>query len=678
MNKKISLLLALIMLFSMCQPINAANFKDVPADHWAKSYIDRCTSEGIVKGYDDGTFKPSKNISFTEATSLLSRVISVSPSELQAANQVYGAQVTDILDNIVKKDNPGIDWVKNDILKCLQKGVYTVTNLKKAAESGMLNDLDKPAPVSRSNFAIFLINAMGLQSAADAKAFSLPYKDANVIPVNALKSVGMLLEIGVLNPQGDGNGNFLPDSPIDRASIAKMMTTALDYLKANPNKSTSSNTQAPIVTQITSTVTGKVTDVSLFGGKTLLLIQSGNNATAQAYTISEPTTPFMIDNQLALFDKIEKGMDATIKVNANKEVTEGSFKTNLTTVDGVIKEVISTYKYGIEYTSGSVVRTSTFDLTDAEITIDGSKAYASDLNVNYEVKLTMAGDKVKKVEAKKKNAGDGTFDSFGKYRGEYFVEFYISNSRSSRDKRSAKLAARYDTDTIYIDNRSYKVGDLTRSGYGRSYIKEGTPIKLKFNNYNEVTEITTAKSDYSTYNGTVYGYIQTSPYNNDSYIKIAEKKNAYRNDVYELKLDRNVDVRKGNSSRSYYLQDINTDDYVEVEIRNGYVTRITVTTESSSKYNTKKAYGKIIEMDNSATNEVGIEIDSDYYSDFDYAQSLDMLFDSSCKYYYKGSNYSDAKDRIYEDVRYNRNNRIKFEYYKSGNRYYITAIDLYW
>ncbi|USG63317.1 S-layer homology domain-containing protein [Brevibacillus ruminantium] len=42
-------------------------FKDLPADHWATGYINLAVSQGIIKGYPDGTFKPNNNVKVAEA-----------------------------------------------------------------------------------------------------------------------------------------------------------------------------------------------------------------------------------------------------------------------------------------------------------------------------------------------------------------------------------------------------------------------------------------------------------------------------------------------------------------------------------------------------------------------------------------------------------------------------------
>ncbi|MFM9280871.1 S-layer homology domain-containing protein [Paenibacillus jiagnxiensis] len=52
----------------------AAAFKDVPAGHWAKASIDAAVNKGYLKGYSDGTFRPSAPVTRAEFAAILSRV----------------------------------------------------------------------------------------------------------------------------------------------------------------------------------------------------------------------------------------------------------------------------------------------------------------------------------------------------------------------------------------------------------------------------------------------------------------------------------------------------------------------------------------------------------------------------------------------------------------------------
>lgn len=47
------------------------NFSDVPETHWAYKYISKLAGSGVINGYEDGTFKPSNNISRAEFYKLM-------------------------------------------------------------------------------------------------------------------------------------------------------------------------------------------------------------------------------------------------------------------------------------------------------------------------------------------------------------------------------------------------------------------------------------------------------------------------------------------------------------------------------------------------------------------------------------------------------------------------------
>lgn len=66
------------------------SFNDVSKDNWAYNSINIVASNGFVKGYEDGTFQPNREISRAEFTALLSRVLGDEESELkQLLKEVY-------------------------------------------------------------------------------------------------------------------------------------------------------------------------------------------------------------------------------------------------------------------------------------------------------------------------------------------------------------------------------------------------------------------------------------------------------------------------------------------------------------------------------------------------------------------------------------------------------------
>ncbi len=57
-----------------------ASFVDVAKDHWAVAYIGACKDAGLINGYEDGTFRPSNEITRAEAVKILNRATDRAPT----------------------------------------------------------------------------------------------------------------------------------------------------------------------------------------------------------------------------------------------------------------------------------------------------------------------------------------------------------------------------------------------------------------------------------------------------------------------------------------------------------------------------------------------------------------------------------------------------------------------
>ena len=52
-----------------------SSFSDVSSDHWGLQYIEACVEAGIVNGYTDGTFLPANNVTRAEAAAMIARAL---------------------------------------------------------------------------------------------------------------------------------------------------------------------------------------------------------------------------------------------------------------------------------------------------------------------------------------------------------------------------------------------------------------------------------------------------------------------------------------------------------------------------------------------------------------------------------------------------------------------------
>jgi len=74
----ISILLSFVILFNLvANNISFAQitFSDIDSSHWAYEYVTSLTNLGVIKGYDDGTYRPSKKITRAEFFKLITCAI---------------------------------------------------------------------------------------------------------------------------------------------------------------------------------------------------------------------------------------------------------------------------------------------------------------------------------------------------------------------------------------------------------------------------------------------------------------------------------------------------------------------------------------------------------------------------------------------------------------------------
>ena len=54
---------------------NMADFKDIEKDRWSKPAIDRCVNEGLLVGFEDGTFRPTEHVTREQFAIILTRIL---------------------------------------------------------------------------------------------------------------------------------------------------------------------------------------------------------------------------------------------------------------------------------------------------------------------------------------------------------------------------------------------------------------------------------------------------------------------------------------------------------------------------------------------------------------------------------------------------------------------------
>ncbi|WP_432406894.1 S-layer homology domain-containing protein [Wukongibacter sp. M2B1] len=81
----------------------ATQFADVEADRWSSGYVNTAIGQGVLKGYPDGTFKPTKEVTYGEAITMLVRALGYKDEFLPGSwpgNYVAKAAALDITDDV--------------------------------------------------------------------------------------------------------------------------------------------------------------------------------------------------------------------------------------------------------------------------------------------------------------------------------------------------------------------------------------------------------------------------------------------------------------------------------------------------------------------------------------------------------------------------------------------------
>ena len=174
--------------------VTTKTFTDVPATHWAYSYINRLVGEGVVDGVTPTTYAPSSNVKYGEALKMI----------LIAAG--YPAQT----------EGTGANWASNYLALAYRNGIVSST-------SGDLN-----AAVDRNTIASITAKALKISQASSINRGIIGPTDSRDGYVYALYNVGILN-----GTTTNGVNRFNGSSSLTRAELAAIVCRVSDYYSAN-------------------------------------------------------------------------------------------------------------------------------------------------------------------------------------------------------------------------------------------------------------------------------------------------------------------------------------------------------------------------------------------------------------------------------------------------------------
>lgn len=224
MKKKIIIInLALLLLFAPTS-LFAKTFTDVSKNGnsaWAYKYVDDLSNKNILKGYDDGSFKPNNPVSFLEIMQILKTVLNPNEDEMKLAREA----------NLEFVNSMGIiDWAKDALCYNLYHGTVSKKTIEAARERGFLENKVYP---NRNTIAVYFARAFRIEKNNDFS--NLKFRDIDKINSETLEYLPNLVKSNIFTSSGsDGkfNGNFA----IRRSEIAVITSKGLTYVGANKDK----------------------------------------------------------------------------------------------------------------------------------------------------------------------------------------------------------------------------------------------------------------------------------------------------------------------------------------------------------------------------------------------------------------------------------------------------------
>lgn len=239
--------LSLCLCLGLSAPALAAGptFSDVPASHWAYSYVERAADEGWVTGIGGGKFGVDNQITYGEMFAMLVRVY--------------------------LPDEPNLDLDLHNYTEhwydpyCMIADDYSFTDGLRFGNSSLYREHGEEI-VNRYDMAQFFYNVMdyfagcgeryreGYGTSVEWGNFYLPKYDAasvragiadwNSVPDNYQEAVTAIVGSGIITGV-DGNGTFNGNGVMTRAQAATVMCRFIDVLTENGAPAVSSSSTNP-------------------------------------------------------------------------------------------------------------------------------------------------------------------------------------------------------------------------------------------------------------------------------------------------------------------------------------------------------------------------------------------------------------------------------------------------
>ena len=173
--------------------------------HWAATSIGKMAGRGVLKGYEDGSFGPSKQITRAEFAAVVARAFG------------FEENVT----SLPFKDTAMGKWYTESVASLYKKGIIT------GRPDGTFGVNDS---ITNQEMAVMIARSLKVLSAdLEAQRTYIPFADANTISPFAQEAVKELYELGIISGMPDGS--YQPKASSTRAQVAVIVDRILTMME---------------------------------------------------------------------------------------------------------------------------------------------------------------------------------------------------------------------------------------------------------------------------------------------------------------------------------------------------------------------------------------------------------------------------------------------------------------
>ncbi len=181
--------------------IEQVRLKDIE-DHWAKALIERAVGLGIVNGYEDGTFRPERQVNRAEFMVMINRALKPKAAAAEPTLADF--------ENIPEWIRPGLaQMVGSEVVRGYEDGTFRLDHT-----------------INRAELAVMMIRASRIPLASNAE---LTFADADQIPEWAKAEVATALSLGIMNVRDDQH--FAPKASATRVEAVAYILAMMNQIK---------------------------------------------------------------------------------------------------------------------------------------------------------------------------------------------------------------------------------------------------------------------------------------------------------------------------------------------------------------------------------------------------------------------------------------------------------------